>query len=455
MSLILTIVGQVVYSIKIAIPCEIDHSAIYRFSIMQKANGNNSLLKNDKTYSTYTFNVTNIYQDIHIFEYMNGNKVLILGGGSGGLATAGRLKELLGDKISVTVIDKQRSFVLGFSLLRVMTGEKSEQEVTVPKEKVSQKGIAFINTEVNRIDVENGNIGTDQGEFAYDYLVIALGAELAPEKVPGFESAFHMYTLEDAKKLRDALSSFRGGSIRLVVSSTPFKCPPAPYEAAMLIDGYLRSKSLHDKTDIQIFTPEPQPMPIAGPEVGNRVVSMLNEKGIGFHSNIKVSIIDGSSKEAVFENGAREKYDLLIAIPPHTSPKVVRESSGDLADAASGWIPVDPKNMQTKHDRVYAIGDVAAIKLPSGMMLPKAATFAFGQAEIVAFNIASLVLGTETRSWDGFGECFIETGSGRAGYGSGSFYASPKPVINLQIPSKELRERKDAWGNYWTKRLVA
>jgi sulfide:quinone oxidoreductase len=385
---------------------------------------------------------------------MNENKVLILGGGSGGLASAGRLKELLGNKISVTVIDKQRSFVLGFSLLRIMTGEKSEQEVTVSKEKVSQKGIKFINTEVNRIDVNNGIVTTGQGEFEYNYLVVALGAELAPEKVPGFESAFHMYTLEDAKKLRDALSSFRRGSIRLIISSTPFKCPPAPYEAAMLIDDYLRSKGLRDKSDIQIFTPEPQPMPIAGPEVGDTVISMLNEKGIGFHNNAKVSSIDGSSKQIVFENGTREKYDLLIAIPPHTSPKVVRES--DLADAASGWIPVDPKNMQTRHDRVYAIGDVAAVKLPSsGMMLPKAATFAFGQAEIVASNIASLVLGTETRSWDGFGECFIETGSGNAGYGSGSFYASPKPVINLQIPSKELRERKDAWGNYWTKRLVA
>jgi sulfide:quinone oxidoreductase len=384
---------------------------------------------------------------------MNSNKVLILGGGSGGLATAGRLKELLGDKVSVTVIDKQRSFVLGFSLFRVMTGEKTEQEVTVPKEKVSQKGIKFINTEVNGIDVKNGIVTTSQGEFAYDYLVIALGAELAPEKVPGFESAFHMYTLEDAKKLRDALSSFRGGSIRLIVSSTPFKCPPAPYEAAMLIDDYLRSKGLRDKSDIQIFTPEPQPMPIAGPEVGNTVVSMLNEKGIGFHNNTKVSLIDGSSKQIVFEKGTREKYDLLIAIPPHTSPKVIRES-GHLADA-SGWISVDPKNMQTKHNRVYAIGDVAAVKLPSGMMLPKAATFAFGQAEIVASNIASSVLGTETRSWDGFGECFIETGSGNAAYGSGSFYSSPKPVINLQIPSKELRERKDVWGNYWTKRLVA
>jgi sulfide:quinone oxidoreductase len=383
---------------------------------------------------------------------MSGN-VVILGGGSGGLAVAGRLKELLGDRVSVTVIDKESSFIMGFSLLRVMIGEKTEQEIAVPKEKVSQKGIKFVNAEVSSIDVKNGLVRTGQGEFAYDYLVIALGAELAPEKVPGFESAFHMYTLGAAKKLRDALSSFKGGSIRLVVSSMPFKCPAAPYEAAMLIDGYLRSKGLRDKSDIQVFTPEPLPMPVAGPDVGNAVVSMLSEKGIGFHNNTKVSSIDGASKEIVFENGSREKYDLLIAIPPHISPRVVRES--DIADAASRWVPVDPKNMQTKYDRVYAIGDVAAVKLQSGMMLPKAATFAFGQAEIVANNIASSILGTEMRSWDGFGECFIETGAGNAAYGSGSFYASPKPAINMQMPSKELRERKDAWGTYWTRRLVA
>ena len=384
---------------------------------------------------------------------MNGKGIVILGGGSGGLATAGRLKELLGDKVNITIIDKESTFIMGFSLLRVMTGEKTEQQVQVPKDKISQKGIKFVNSEVNEIDSTEKSVvvKTAQGEFAYDYLVVALGAELAPEKVPGFESAFHMYTLEDAKKLRDALSSFRGGSLRLIVSSTPFKCPAAPYEAAMLIDDYLRRKGLRDKSDIQVFTPEPLPLPVAGPDVGNVVVSMLSEKGIGFHNNTKVSSIEGSSKQVVFENGLREKYDLLVAVPSHTSPKVVRESG--LVDA-SGWVPVDPKKMQTKHDKIYAIGDVAAVKLQSGMMLPKAATFAFGQAEIVANNIASSILGTETRSWDGFGECFIETGSGKAAYGSGSFYSSPKPVINMQMPSKELRERKDTWGDYWTRRLV-
>lgn len=142
-------------------------------------------------------------------------------------------------------------------------------------------------------------------------------------------------------------------------------------------------------------------MPVAGPDVGNAIVSMLSERGIDFRNNVKMSSIEGSSKQVVFENGLRDKYDLLIAVPPHASPKCVKESG--LVDV-SGWVPVDPKNMETKHDKVYAI----AVRLQSGAMLPKAATFAFGQAEIVAPNLASSILGTETKSWDGFGECFID-----------------------------------------------
>ncbi len=366
---------------------------------------------------------------------------------------ANRLKELLGDRATITLVDREKKFTMGLSLLWLMMGAKEAEEITTSKEKISEKGINFVNAEVQNIDIENKVVKTSAGQLSYDYLVVALGAELAPEKIEGFrESALHMYTLEDAIKLRDALSSFEGGYIRIVVSSTPFKCPAAPYEAAMLLDHYLKSKGIRDKSDIQVFTPEPLPMPVAGPDVGNAIVSMLNERSIKFNNNMKLSAIDGGSKSIVFENGARENYDLLIAIPPHTSPKVVRESG--LADPSSGWVPVEPGTMQTRYDKVYAIGDVAAVKLPSGMMLPKAATFAFGQSEVVAHNIASSMLGLETRRWDGFGECFIETGSGKAAYGAGSFYASPKPAVNIQKPSVSFHERKEVWSNYWTRRLT-
>lgn len=388
---------------------------------------------------------------------MNGIKTVILGGGCGGLAVAGRLKELLGDNSDITVIDSEPNFVMGFSLLGIMTGEKREQEVMVSKESIIKKGIKFIASKVTEIDVHNRLVKTDAGKIDYDYLVVALGAELIPEKMPGFQSAaHHMYTLDAAKRLNVALESFTGGSIKIVISSTPFKCPAVPYEAAMLIDEYLKKKSanLREKSDIQISTPEPLPMPVAGPKIGESVVSLLDERQIGFHNNKKISSINDSSKQVVFENGDAENYDLLIVIPPHTSPKVIKESA--LADESSndGWIPVTSTNMQTKYDKVYAIGDVASIKLPSGMMLPKAATFVFGQSEIVAHNIASSILKLDTRKWGGFGECFIETGSGKAAYGGGSFYSLPKPTINMQQPDNKFLERKEAWGKYWVKRLL-
>jgi sulfide:quinone oxidoreductase len=383
---------------------------------------------------------------------MNSVNVLIIGGGSGGLNVANRLKELLGDRAKVTVIDMEKKFTMGLSLLRLMLGAKEVEEITVSKDKITEKGIDFVNAEVQNIDLENMVVKTTNGELSYHYLIIAVGAELAPEKIEGLrDSAYHMYTVEDALKLRDALSSFEGGSIRIVVSTTPFKCPAAPYEAAMLLDHYLKLKKVRDKSDIQIFTPELLPLPVAGPDIGNAVVSLLNERAIKFNSNLKLSSIDGKSRTIVFEDGTREKYDLLIAIPPHTSPKVVRESG--LTDV-SGWIPVDAETMQTRYDRVYAIGDVAAVKLPSGMMLPKAATFAFGQSEVVSNNIASSILGLKVRRWDGFGECFIETGSGKAAYGAGSFFASPKPAINMQKPSIDFHKRKETWADYWLRKLI-
>ena len=374
---------------------------------------------------------------------MNSNEVLILGGGSGGLATAGRLKELLGDKISITVIDKQRSFVMGYSLLRVMTGEKTEQEVTVPKEKVSQKGIKFINTEVNRIDVNNGIVRTDQGEFVYDYLVVALGAELAPEKIPGFESAFHMYTLEDAKKLRDALSSFRGGSIRLVVSRTPFKCPPAPYEASLLINDILVSNGTRDSISIDIYTPTPIALPVAGAKVSQDVINLLNDNHINFHPLHKIKTVS-DTKEIEFENGNRVNYDLLIGIPPHKVPEVIRNS--DLIKQGQNWINVDKFNLKTDYQNVFAIGDVNEIKVNENVAIPKAGVFAEAQAKVVSQQIVDDIKNDKNKysssRFDGKGFCFMEVGNEKAGYIAVDFYHEDGPYTLLEPPSDESYKKK-------------
>jgi sulfide:quinone oxidoreductase len=301
---------------------------------------------------------------------------------------------------------------------------------------------------VSRIDVANRNVRVDGQSLTYDYLVLALGAELAPQTVPGLSEAnHHPYQLEAAEALRTALMSWAGGTLAIGVAATPFKCPAAPYETALLIDYELRRRGVRNRVKIEFFTPEPQPMPVAGPAIGGLIQQWLSERGITYHPNQKLISVDAARKELSFEQGEKLKFDFLIAVPPHRAPSVVKEAS--LTDG-TGWVPVDAHRLRTHYDDAYAIGDVAAIKLPSGMMLPKAGVFAERQAQVVAANVASEVAGdAKARGWDGRGSCFIETGYGKAGYASGDFYAVPKPAMSPRKPTRRWHWAKVFFEKYW------
>ncbi|MGQ9469782.1 MAG: NAD(P)/FAD-dependent oxidoreductase [Nitrososphaerales archaeon] len=255
------------------------------------------------------------------------------------------------------------------------------------------------------------------------------------------------YQLDAAEKFKEALTTFSEGTLAVGVARTPFKCPAAPYEVALLIDYHLKKANIRDKVSIKFFTPEPQPLPVAGPVVGDMIKNMFSERGIEYNPNQKLVSVDSDKKELTFEKGEKMKFDLLFTVPPHKAPNVVKESG--LTDA-SGWVPVDRKNLRTKYDDVYAIGDVTAIKLPSGMMLPKAGVFAEYQARIVAHNIGSQILGkNEEKEWDGKGSCFIEIGYGKAGYADGDFFAEPKPKVNPKKPRRIWHWGKVLLEKYW------
>ncbi len=189
---------------------------------------------------------------------------------------------------------------------------------------------------------------TSAGEFAFDYLIVALGAELAPDAVPGLAEASHtFYTFEGASRLHSALADFAGGRIAVVVAAMPYKCPGAPHEGAMLIADYFRRTGRRQGVDMHLFTPEPQPMPVAGPELGAAVVQMLEAKEIRFHPLHALASVDPAARTIRFQQGHTERYDLLVAVPPHRAPSLVREAG--LANAA-GWVPVNPQTLETQHD---------------------------------------------------------------------------------------------------------
>jgi len=373
--------------------------------------------------------------------------VVILGGGIGGVVAARKLRATAPRDTRVVVVEREAMQSFPPSYTWVMTGEREPAAITRDLRRLGRKGIEVVEAAAEAIDVERRTIVAGGQEITYDYLVVALGAELAPEAVPGLAGeAFSYYRVDDAERLRRALQTFEGGRIALVIPSLPYKCPAAPYEGAMLLDSLFRKRGIRHRVEISISTPEPHPMPVAGATLGGAVVSMLERKEIAYHPQRKTREIDASSHEIVFEDGVREGYDLLIAVPPHRAPAIVRESS---IAGTTGWVKADRGTLETAARRVYAIGDVTAIPLYDGMMLPKAGVFAHAEAEVVAHNIASEIRGAgERRRFDGHGSCFLETGGGKAGMAKGDFYGEPRQV-EMKDPARLYRAEKTLFERWW------
>ena len=296
-------------------------------------------------------------------------------------------------------------------------------------------------------------MGVGEGELPFDYLVIALGAELAPQAVPGLAEASHsFYDVESARRLRAALPDFQGGSIAVVVSSLPFKCPAAPYEGALLLNYQLRKRGIRDGTQIQMFTPEPAPLPVAGQRVGEMVQGLLAQREIAYHPQRQPASVDVEGREIIFKDGERASFDLLVAVPPHRSPEVV--SASGVANE-TGWVPVDPRTLETEAEGVYALGDVSAVTTPSGLPLPKAGVFAHGEAEVVAHNISAMIeSGGKREEYLRHGSCFLETGYGKAAMATGNFYAEPKPAVKLRGPGRIWRWAKVLFEKRWLRGWV-
>lgn len=379
---------------------------------------------------------------------MTNKRVLILGGGIGGIATANALRDQLGPEHRVLILEKQPDYVFTPSLLWVMVGWRQPKQITKSLHRLVRPGVDVVVAEGQEINADNQLVKTDAGDLAYDYLVIATGASLVPEVMPGFsEAAYTPYDLDGASGLWSALQRFDGGRIAVLVTSMPYKCPAAPYETALLLDDYLRQQGVRGRCEVEVFTPETLPMGVAGPAMGQAVVGMLEAKGIRFNPQLKPSNIDVERKEIIFTNHEPTPFDLLAGVPPHTTPKMIKEFP--LANE-SGWVPVDKRTLQTSYENVFAIGDVTSITLANGMMLPKAGIFAEGQALTVARRIADEIDGVGAQAgFDGLGFCWIETGGGSAGFASGEFYAEPDPVVPLPRSGRMWHWGKVLFEKYW------
>jgi sulfide:quinone oxidoreductase len=379
---------------------------------------------------------------------MTADSVLILGGGIGGVAAANALRKQLPRGHPIAVVDREPAFTLAASYLWVMTGARTPEQISRPLAQLKRKGIGVVRGEVERIDPQRREAVVNGKVLGGDRLIVALGAEFALDAIPGLAEAGHTFcTLEGATRLRDAVAKFRHGRIVVLTAAPAYKCPAAPYEAAMLIEADCRRRGIRRAVEISLFSAEPGPMGVAGPEVSAAVRGLVEQKGIAYHPEHQIARVDGGHLE--FTNGVRAGFDLLVYVPPLRPPRVL--SGSGLVDE-SGWVRVDPQTMETRFAGVYAIGDVTMIPLAMGKPLPRAGVFAHGQAEVVARNIASASSGKGTATrFDGHGSCFIETGDGKAGFGAGDFYAQPRPAVSVRRPGrlwhagKVLLEKQILW----------
>ncbi|MBI4396793.1 MAG: NAD(P)/FAD-dependent oxidoreductase [Elusimicrobia bacterium] len=385
---------------------------------------------------------------------MNQKKILVLGGGVGGLVAADRLRRLLPAEHTITIVEKNPQHAFAPSFLWAMVGDRRPEQITRNLRDLLPPGVELLQAEAREIRLATKQVIHDKGELSYDFLIVALGAGLAPDAIPGLSEAAHtFYTLEGSLALHGALESFSGGMIALVVAGTPYKCPGAPHEAAMLLANFFRKRGTTRKVDIQIFTPEPQPMPVAGPELGQAVKEMLASKGVSFHPQHKLVRVDAQKHELHFDGKAPVQYDLLAAVPPHRPSPVVSKSG--LANEA-GWIPVDRSTLMTKAPNVYAIGDITTVSIPgrwkpdTPLMLPKAGVFAHAQAFVVAHRIAAEIRGQAPQDkFCGDGFCMLEAGEDLAGFAHGDFFAEPSPQVHLQQIGRAWHLGKVLFEKWW------
>jgi len=377
---------------------------------------------------------------------MAGKRVLVLGGGFGGVQAAITARAELDSSHDVTIVDRNRVPHLCGMNPMLIVGEREPGKTGRSLGRLANRGINFVEANINDIDIKNQKVETSAGTLDYDYLVVALGAAYDWDAVPGAKDAYSFYDFDYARDLRRRLSRLKRGKIVLAASKPPYKCPPAPMETAMMINWWARKKGIRKDLDISVYIPEPGPLGVAGKEASQRVRSALDTRGIELVTAAGVTEVAPSGREASFMDGSSVKADVIATVPVHKLPDVVAASG---INNDKPWVPVDRGTLETSTPNVFAIGDVNVV--PSGeFAIPKAGVFASGQGTKVGQVIASRINGSnEPEPYDGVGWCFMAYSGGRSATVGGEFLTDGGPDTVLSDPTVSGMKAKERFERDW------
>ena len=328
--------------------------------------------------------------------------------------------------------------MFGYSKLDLLFGRATRDAVQLPYRDIAKPGVRFLQETVTAIDPEARRVTTDAGVHDADVLIVALGADYDFDATPGLvEAGNEFYSVAGAERLAEVLPTFSRGRAIIGVCGAPFKCPPAPSEAALLLHDYLSTRGVRDACEISIVIPFGTPVP-PSPDTSEALVAAFAERDIDFVPQRRVASLDAGRSVAVLDDGSEMPFDLFLGVPKHRAPDVVIASGM----TEGGYVPVDSRTLETRFPGVYAVGDVASIGVP------KAGVFAEGAARIVAASlIATLRGGEQPGAYGGFGSCYIEFGAGRVGRVDVDFLSGPKPTGTFREPSTALVTEKHEFGS--------
>src|SRR5581483_2195262 len=311
--------------------------------------------------------------------------VLVLGAGFAGLELSTMLSEALGADVELTLIDGNDSFVFGYSKLDVMFGRAAPDAVRHPYREISKPGVRFAQETITEIDPGARRVTTDGGVHEGDIMVVALGADYDLGATPGLEEdGNEFYSVAGAERVREVLPSFSRGRAIVGVCGAPYKCPPAPSEAALLLHDHLVSRGVRGDCEISLVMPLGSPIP-PSPETSRALIGAFEERGIEFIPERRPTSLDPARRTAVLDDGRELPYDLFLGVPKHRAPDVVVASGM----TENTYVPVDPRTLETRFPGVYAVGDVVTF----GQPVPMAGVFAEGQARVVARSLISRIRG--------------------------------------------------------------
>ncbi len=376
-------------------------------------------------------------------------RVVILGGGFGGLAAAHELRTIH-PEIEVTLVDRKDRFFMGFAKLWDLGHVRPLADGTRSLGKLADGGVGFLQVDITDLDPSARTVGTAEGTLEADAILIALGAAKSPKHL-GFlnnPGAHDLYDGAQLPAMHADLDALTEGRILISILGGPFQCPPAPYEAALLVDEQLRLRGVRDEVELAVSTPQPMTLPVAGPDASQYLAGHLGDRGIELLSAKKVTGVDGDARRVSFEDGSTCDYSLLLGVPACVGPPLLAEAG---LTGESGFVEPDRHTLRTKFERIYAVGDCTHIPTATGA-LPKAGVFAAGEAVVAARNIAADLVGSGGASFDGHGFCFLELPGRRVALVDGDFYAEPRPDVELTEADQDQFLRKQA---YETERLDA